>query len=168
MYGHIDSVKFIGDSKGLLEPHYGPKLFHFHGEFQDICLQLGKPNPTCLHLNPLFKNPGFTPLSINHFRCTAQFVPCLETPMSRYTRKQTICICKTKGADQLCSNCTAQLISTFVFVQSLFFLNQKFQASCDCTGWFVLDLVRQLNFFFFFFHAKAQMLVCLITWLILT
>ena len=27
--------------------------------------------------------------------------------MSRSTRKPTICICENKGADQLCSNCTA-------------------------------------------------------------
>ena len=46
-------------------------------------------------------------------------------------RTPTICICKNKAADQLCRNCTA--ISAFVFaariVQSLFFLNPKFQAS---------------------------------------
>ena len=41
---------------------------------------------------------------------------------------------------------TAKLISTFVFaawiVQSFSFLNPKFQACfCDCTGWFVSDLV---------------------------
>ena len=61
--------------------------------------------------------------------------------MSLVMRKQTFCICENKGADQLCSNCTAdqpcavtaQLISPFVvatqIVQSLFFLNPKFQAS---------------------------------------
>ena len=46
----------------------------------------------------------------------------------------------------------AKLISAFVFatriVQSLFSLNPKFQASsllCDCTGWFVSDLVGNLE-----------------------
>ena len=42
-------------------------------------------------------------------------------------RKPTICICETKGTDQLCSNCA------FVFhtriVQFLYFLNPKFPAS---------------------------------------
>ena len=47
----------------------------------------------------------------------------------------TICICENKDADQLRSNreVTAKLISAFVFatriVQSLFFLNPKFQVS---------------------------------------
>ena len=49
------------------------------------------------------------------------------TLMSRDVKKPDICICENKDADQL------QLISTFVFatriVQSLYFLNPKFQAS---------------------------------------
>ena len=49
--------------------------------------------------------------------------------MSRVMRKPTFCICENKDADQL----TAKLISAFVFatriVQSLFYLNPKFQAS---------------------------------------
>ena len=31
----------------------------------------------------------------------------LSIKMSQFNRKPTICICETKGADQLCSNCTA-------------------------------------------------------------
>ena len=58
--------------------------------------------------------------------------------MSRFMGKSTFCICKNKDADQLCGNrdtakLTAKLISVFVFatwiVQSLYFLNPKFQAS---------------------------------------
>ena len=49
-----------------------------------------------------------------------------------YCEKTCLCIHENKGADQLHSN-TAQLISLFVFatyiVQSLYFLNPKFQAN---------------------------------------
>ena len=62
-------------------------------------------------------------------------------------RKTTFCICKNKGADQLC--CNHEVISAFVFptqiVQFLFFLNLKFPASihlCSCTAQFVLGLIR--------------------------
>ena len=51
--------------------------------------------------------------------------------MSRVVRKPTYSICENKDADQLRGN--AKLISAFVFatwiVQSLYFLNPKFQAS---------------------------------------
>ena len=53
------------------------------------------------------------------------------THMSCVMRKQAFCICENKDADQLRDN--HKLISAFVFatriVQSLYFLNQKFQAS---------------------------------------
>ena len=53
--------------------------------------------------------------------------------MSRDMRKPDFCICENKDADQLRGNLTAKLISAFVFaswiVQSLCFLNPKFQAS---------------------------------------
>ena len=46
-------------------------------------------------------------------------------------RKPAFCICKNKDADQPCSKCSAD--HAFVFatriVQSLFFLNPKFQVS---------------------------------------
>ena len=55
---------------------------------------------------------------------------------SRVVRKPAFCICENKDADQLRGNSfavTAKLISAFVFatriVQTLFFLNPKFQAS---------------------------------------
>ena len=48
-------------------------------------------------------------------------------------RKLAFCICKNKDADQLRGNREAKLIRAFVFatriVQSLFYLNPKFQAS---------------------------------------
>ena len=54
-----------------------------------------------------------------------------QTKMSRIVRKPDFCLCENKGADQLRSNCEAD--HAFVFatriVQSLFFLNPKFQAS---------------------------------------
>ena len=62
-------------------------------------------------------------------------------------RKPTICRCKNKGT-QISCEVTVKLISAFVFatkiVQSLFFLNLKFQALaifCGCTALFELDLV---------------------------
>ena len=51
--------------------------------------------------------------------------------MSHVVRKPAFCICENKDADQLRGY--AKLISAFVFpiwiVQSLYYLNQKFQAS---------------------------------------
>ena len=54
-----------------------------------------------------------------------------DLKMSHHTRKPTTCICEIKGADQLCSNCTAdhRFVFTTRIVQFLFFLNPKFQAS---------------------------------------
>ena len=62
--------------------------------------------------------------------------------MSRVVRKPVFSICENKDADQLRGNreadqrlVTAKLISAFVFatriVQSLYFLNPKFQVSSD-------------------------------------
>ena len=48
-------------SRGWLEHPSGPKLFHFHGEFQEVCVKLWKMNTPFLHLNPLFRNPGSAP-----------------------------------------------------------------------------------------------------------
>ena len=68
--------------------------------------------------------------------------------MSRVMRKPDFCLCKNKGADQLCSNSATQRISAFVFasriVQLPYFLNPKFPALsyfCNCTGWFVSGLL---------------------------
>ena len=39
------SGEFRGVSRGSLELPSGPKLFHFHREFKEICLKLGKRTP---------------------------------------------------------------------------------------------------------------------------
>ena len=39
------SGEFLGGSRGSLELPSGPKLFHFHREFKEICLKLGKHTP---------------------------------------------------------------------------------------------------------------------------
>ena len=48
-------------------------------------------------------------------------------------RKLDFCLCENKGADQLCSVLTAQLIIAYIFatlkVLSILLLNLKFQAS---------------------------------------
>ena len=51
--------------------------------------------------------------------------------MCRVMRKPAICLCQNKDADQLCSNCTADQCHCFRYplVQSLLWLNLKFQAS---------------------------------------
>ena len=50
--------------------------------------------------------------------------------MSRIVRKQTFCICENKDADQLRGNRKANQRLCFRYiVQSLYFLNMKFQAS---------------------------------------
>ena len=58
--------------------------------------------------------------------------PGLDCYMSLVVRKLAFCICENKDADQL-RGYSAKLISAFVFatriVQSLYFLNPKFQAS---------------------------------------
>ena len=45
-------------------------------------------------------------------------------------RKPAFCICEVKGTDQMCHNCEAdQRLCYYYIVQSLYFLNPKFQAS---------------------------------------
>ena len=39
------SGEFRGGSRGSLELPSGPKFFHFHREFKEICLKLGKRTP---------------------------------------------------------------------------------------------------------------------------
>ena len=63
-----------------------------------------------------------------------KLVPFKSTYMSLVVRKPAFCICENKDADQLRGFAvTAKLISAFVFatrlVQSLYYLNPKFQAS---------------------------------------
>ena len=76
-------------------------------------------------------------------------------------RISTICICETKGPDQLCSNCTADLGLCFLSTDSIISLllnskNFKFLAFFyDCAGQFVFDLVKNTNYYWFS-HAKAH------------
>ena len=69
---------------------------------------------------------------------------CLE--MSLILRTPEFCIMwENKAADQLCDTVTAKLISAFVFaiwiIQSLYFLNPKFWASCHLLWLHSLDCV---------------------------
>ena len=57
----ISSGGFRGGSRGSLEPPSGPKLFHFHGKFQETFREIRQTNPPFLHLNPHFLNPGSAP-----------------------------------------------------------------------------------------------------------
>ena len=70
--------------------------------------------------------------------------------MSLRTRKPAFCLYRCENESRERCAVSAQLISAFVFatqiVESLFFLNPKFQASYlvffrDCTGQFVSDMV---------------------------
>ena len=61
-------------------------------------------------------------------------------------RKPDVCLCKNKGAGQLCSNCTAdQRLCVHNTVSKIHLLsNPKFQLLsifCSCTDRFVSDLV---------------------------
>ena len=50
--------------------------------------------------------------------------------MSHVMRKPTVCTCKNKDTDQLCSNCTADQRLCFCFMVSIIpLLYPKFQAS---------------------------------------
>ena len=64
--------------------------------------------------------------------------------MSHIVRKPAFCICENKDADQLRDNREAD--QRFVFairiVQSLFYLNPKFQASCHLVWLYSLVCVR--------------------------
>ena len=65
------------------------------------------------------------------------FEPCHE-------KKKDFCLCQNKGADQLCSNCTADQRLCFHYADSTIppLLVAKILAFfCDYTGQFVSDLV---------------------------
>ena len=67
--------------------------------------------------------------------------------MSRIVRKRDFCLCENKGADQLCSNCTADQRLCFRYKDRTIFFStyvQNFKLLTffwNCTGQFVLDLV---------------------------
>ena len=69
-------------------------------------------------------------------------------------RKPTLCICENKDADQLRGN---RVFATRI-VHFLLYLYPNFQDFlCDCTGWFVSDLVGTPNCWFS--HAQAHIFV---------
>ena len=64
--------------------------------------------------------------------------------MNHIMRKPDFYLCENKGADQLCSNFTADLRLCFRFtdISSSYIQNFKLLVCvCDCTGQFVSDLV---------------------------
>ena len=73
-------------------------------------------------------------------------------------RKQTICICENKGADQLCSNCTADLRLCFRYTDSTIPLLLNIQSLklleffCDSTDQSVSDLLM--------LHSMGLPLLC--------
>ena len=57
-------------------------------------------------------------------------------------RKPGVCICKSKGEDQLRSDSTADQHLSFRYIDCAIPLISKSQiSSCGCTAWFVTDLV---------------------------
>ena len=53
----------------------------------------------------------------------------MQINMSRRNRKPTICICKNKDADQLCSNCTTDQCLCFHYSDNTILLLLKFKIS---------------------------------------
>ena len=84
--------------------------------------------------------------------------------MSHLERKRDYCLYENKGADQLCSNCTADQCLCFLNSNtcSTILLLLKSEISsfeqaffCDCTDWFVSNLVRDPEDQFS--HVRAYM-----------
>ena len=86
------------------------------------------------------ENPFFCLLLSGRLRQVWLYALTVEGNMSLALRKPDFCICENKAADQFCG-----LISGFVFatwiVQSLYFLNPKFLASCHPLWWHSLVCV---------------------------
>ena len=89
---------------------------------------------------------------------------CVGTIKSHCTRKPTKCLGKNKGADQLCSNCTADQRLCFSLltqiVQYLFYFNPKIMllacfSSCTCR--FVSDLVGNPKCWF---SQRQRLIIC--------
>ena len=65
-----------------------------------------------------------------------------------------ICICKNKGADQLCGYCEADVCLCFCYTDCTIPLLLKSKISSffsDCTGWFVSG--QEANPYYWFSHA---------------
>ena len=75
----------------------------------------------------------------------------LNLHLSRVMRKPNFYICENKGADQLCSNCTADQRLCFRYTDStipplLIPIFKILAFFCGCTGLFVSDLVGNSGF----------------------
>ena len=82
------------------------------------------------------------------------FTLCFTASNGGVMRRPDFCLCENKGADQLCSNCTADLISVFVYATQISIL-------CSCTGRFVSDLVGDPEDRFS--HIAAQMVASFVS-----
>ena len=86
--------------------------------------------------------------------------PVTGLSMSRDLRKPDFCICENKDADQL--PVTAKLISAFNFatqiIQSLFYLNPKFQASSHLLQLYLICVEPGRKPDCWFSHDVAQIL----------
>ena len=77
---------------------------------------------------------GYSSASMRQFNC----VPKIYI-LSRVMRKQTICICENKDADQLRGLRFRHIGSTIPL------LSKPLTIFCDCTAWFVSDQVGNQN-----------------------
>ena len=68
--------------------------------------------------------------------------------LSHRITKPTTCIGENKGADQLCSNRTADQHLCFRYTDSTFPLLNSITCFCDCKGQFVSDLFGNPNCYF--------------------
>ena len=79
-------------------------------------------------------------------------------------RKPDFCLCKNKGVDHLCSNCTTDQglcfhnkDSTMPHLFSTYIRNFKLLAFiCDCTGCFVSEMARNPEDHFFFHSGSCD------------
>ena len=55
--------------------------------------------------------------------------------LGRVMRKPDFSLCENKGADQLCSNCTADQHLCFCYISSSIRNLKLLGCFCDCTGW---------------------------------
>ena len=135
----IDSIKVLSNNLVACAEHLNkvnliqPNLVSRHVKISNcICDQKSNEThpdvlPEPLHMSRVMRKPDFC-LCENKGADQLRFILIVihvSGQMSRRIRKPKICLCENKDADQL--------MSAFVFatgiVQSLYFLNPKFQAS---------------------------------------
>ena len=95
--------------KNLSKPFYGNEANSIAPDVtpQNVVSHLGL---FCLLREISLKNFKITPEAPKNDRGLEQMVMMGKSNchMSRVMRKADFCLCKNKGADQLCSNCTAE------------------------------------------------------------